>query len=134
MAVDAPAEGLASLFGGHAPMNDDRAARALADAFAPIAEIDPLGAALQFEEAMLGGAGRTATPMRAATPIATAAVSEGGGPFSFDRFFPDPATSPPPAPAASRTPASEPSREVPPPTVSDDLAQFSAWLKGLGNP
>jgi tetratricopeptide (TPR) repeat protein len=143
-AVDAPAEGLASLFGGHAPMNDDHAARALADAFAPIAEIDPLGAALQFEAAMLGGAARTATPMRAATPIATtpiattpiatAAVSEGGGPFSFDRFFPDPATSPPPAPAASRTPASEPAREVPPPTVSDDLAQFSAWLKGLGNP
>jgi tetratricopeptide (TPR) repeat protein len=134
VAVDAPVEGLASLFGGHAPMNDDRAARALADAFAPIAEIDPLGAELQFEAAMLGGAARTATPMRAATPIATAAVSEGGGPFSFDRFFPDPATSPPPAPAASRTPASEPAREVPPTTVSDDLAQFSAWLKGLGNP
>ena len=31
------------------------------------------------------------------------------------------------------TPATEPAREVPPPTVSDDLAQFSAWFKGLGN-
>jgi tetratricopeptide (TPR) repeat protein len=123
VAVDAPAEGLALLFGGHAPLNDDRAARALADAFAPIAEVTPLGAEFQFEDAMLGGATRTSTPMGAATPIVTVAVSEGSGPFSFDRFFPDPATSPPPADAPSRTP-----------TVSDDLAQFSAWLKGLGNP
>jgi len=60
-----------------------------------------------------------------------------GGPFSFDRFFPDPATSASPqhtpAHSPSNTPASEPAREVAAPTVSDDLAQFSAWLKGLGN-
>jgi NAD(P) transhydrogenase subunit alpha len=56
---------------------------------------------------------------------------------TFGRFFTDPATvsSPPPMPAhsPSHTPATEPAREVPPPTVSDDLAQFSAWFKGLGN-
>jgi len=78
--------------------------------------------------------------MRAATPIAATAVSDDAGPFSFDRFFPDPATSSTLphthtlGDAPGHTPASEPVREVPPPTVSDDLAQFSAWLKGLGNP
>ena len=134
VAVDAAAEGLASLFGGHAPMHDDLAARALGGAFAPLAELNPLGAELPFEEAMLGGAALTATPVRAATPIAMAEVPDGGGPFSFDRFFPDPATSPPPALAPNRTPTGEPAREVQPMTVSDDLAQFSEWLKGLGNP
>ena len=147
VAVETPAEGLASLFGGDTPMHDDLAARALADAFAPIHETAPFGGELPFDEAMLGGASRSPTPMRAATPIATAAVSElTGGPFSFDRFFPDPATSASPqhtpahspsntpAHSPSNTPASESAREVAPPTVSDDLAQFSAWLKGLGNP
>jgi len=137
VAVDTPADGLASLFGGEAPMHDDLAARALADAFAPIDEISHFGGELPFEEAMLGGAARMATPMRSATPIATAAVSDAGGPFSFDRFFPDPATSSSPqhtpSHSPSHTPATESAREVPPPTVSDDLAQFSAWLKGLGN-
>ncbi len=139
VAVETPAEGLASLFGGDTPMHDDLAARALADAFAPIDETTPFGGELPFDEAMLGGASRSPTPMRAATPIATVAVSElTGGPFSFDRFFPDPATSASPqhtpAYSPSNTPASESAREVAPPTVSDDLAQFSAWLKGLGNP
>jgi len=69
--------------------------------------------------------------------VETPAASDASGPFSFDRFFTDPATasSPQPMPAhsPSRTPATEPAREVPPPTVGDDLAQFSAWFKGLGN-
>ena len=91
-----------------------------------------------IEEAMLGGALQSPTPMRSATPIATAAVADApGGPFSFDRFFPDPATagSPlhTPSHSPSNTPAIAPARDVAPPTVSDDLAQFSAWLKGLGN-
>lgn len=138
VAVETPAEGLASLFGGDTPMPDDLAARALADAFAPIDETTPYGGELPFEEAMLGGASRSPTPMRAATPIATPIVSEvTGGPFSFDRFFPDPATSAMPlhtsAHSPNNTPASPSAREVAPPTVSDDLAQFSAWLKGLGN-
>ncbi len=137
VAVETPADGLASLFGSDAPMHDDLAARALADAFAPIDETTHFGGDLPFEEAMLGGVSRSPTPMRSATPIATAAVADAaGGPFSFDRFFPDPATSASPhdtpAHSSSSTPASEPAREIAPPTVSDDLAQFSAWLKGLG--
>ncbi|WP_411282404.1 tetratricopeptide repeat protein [Gemmatimonas sp.] len=136
VALETPADGLASLFGGNAPMHDDLAARALADAFAPIDESTHFGGELPFEEAMLGGAPRALTPMRAATPIATSAVTDATvGPFSFDRFFPDPATSEPPhhAPLPSPTPAANPARDGATPTVSDDLAQFSAWLKGLGN-
>ena len=133
MAVEAPAEGLASLFGGDAPRHDDLAARALADAFTPIDESNHFGGELPFEDAMLGGAARTVTPLRSVTPIARAALPDAGGPYSFDRFFPDPATSSSPqhtpANLPSHTPASEATREVPPPTVSDDLAQYSAWLK-----
>jgi hypothetical protein len=68
------------------------------------------------------------------------AVAESAAdPFSFDRFFPDPATA---VPSTRATPSQTPVAPVPPPTsgadippatVSDDLAQFSAWLKGLGN-
>ncbi|QJR34862.1 tetratricopeptide repeat protein [Gemmatimonas groenlandica] len=136
VAVETPADGLASLFGGDAPLHDDLAARALADAFAPIDEISHFGGELPFEEAMLGGTARMATPLRSATPIATAAVPDAGGPFSFDRFFPDPATSPTlhtPAPSPSQPSTREPTPDTPSPKVSDDLAQFSAWLKGLGN-
>lgn len=145
VAVETPADGLAALFGGDTPIHDDLAARALADAFAPIDEISHFGGALPFEEAMLGGAARMATPMRSATPIATAALTDAGGPFSFDRFFPDPATSSSPqhtpthssshtpVPSPMETSARETEQHAPPATVSDDLAQFSAWLKGLGN-
>ena len=138
VAVETPADGLASLFGGATPAHDDLAARALAEAFSPIDQSIHFGGELPFEEAMLGGALRSPTPMRSATPIATAAVAESpGGPFSFDRFFPDPATAGSPLHTPSHSPgnttASEPARDVAPPTVSDDLAQFSAWLKGLGN-
>ena len=138
VAVETPSDGLASLFGGATPAHDDLAARALAEAFSPIDESIHFGGELPFEEAMLGGALQSPTPMRSATPIATAAVADApGGPFSFDRFFPDPATagSPlhTPSHSPSNTPAIAPARDVAPPTVSDDLAQFSAWLKGLGN-
>ncbi|WP_373068348.1 tetratricopeptide repeat protein [Gemmatimonas sp.] len=138
VAVETPTDGLASLFGDDAPMPDDLAARALADAFAPIDQTTHLGGELPFEEAMFDGTPRAPTPIRAATPLATAAVFDAaGGPFSFDRFFPDPATaaSPQHTPVRSPTPtpASEPARDIMPPTVSDDLAQFSAWLKGLGS-
>jgi hypothetical protein len=59
--------------------------------------------------------------------------------FSFDRFFPDPAMSRPSSgsntpvsPAVTpSTPASSPAAEG---KTADDLAQFSVWLKGLGNP
>jgi hypothetical protein len=140
VAVDPLSSQLVSLFGAEAPEHDDRVARALAEAFAPIDEIGHVGSALPFEEAMLGGADRAVTPMRSATPMTTTAVSDPAGLFSFDRFFPDPATSSSHAAGSSerRTPAPELTSEpLPPggsPTVSDDLAEFSAWLKGLGNP
>ena len=140
VAVDPLSSQLVSLFGADAPEHDDRVARALAEAFAPIDEIGHVGSALPFEEAMLGGADRAVTPMRSATPMTTTAVSDPAGLFSFDRFFPDPATSSSHAAGSSerRTPAPELTSEpLPPggsPTVSDDLAEFSAWLKGLGNP
>jgi len=140
VAVDPLSSQLVSLFGAEAPEHDDRAARALAEAFAPIDQIGHVGSALPFEEAMLGGPDRAVTPMRSATPMTTTAVSDPAGLFSFDRFFPDPATSSSHAAGSSerRTPAPEPTSEsLPPsgsPTVSDDLAEFSEWLKGLGNP
>lgn len=76
------------------------------------------------------------TPPRTTVAVETPAASDARGPFSFDRSFPDPATASSPqhtpAHSPSPTPASEPAPEVSPPTVSDDLAQFSTWLKGLG--
>ncbi len=135
-ALEAPADGLALLFGGDAPIHDDLAARALADAFAPIDERTHFDGEIPFAEAMLGGNTRALTPMRGATPIATAAVAEAAGsPFSFDRFFPDPATATSathsPVQTPRNTPPSDSARGMTSPTVSDDLAQFSAWLKGL---
>ena len=114
------------------------AARALADAFAPIDLDAEVGADLPFDVSMLSGPRRTETPVRSATPLVSGAVAEPDTTlFSFDRFFPDPATA---APTSHETPARAPvvpaplpAAEMPPTTVSDDLAQFSAWLKGLGN-
>jgi hypothetical protein len=140
VAVDPLSSQLVSLFGAEAPEHDDRAARALAEAFAPIDESGHVGSERPFEEAMFGGADRAVTPTRSATPMTTTAVSDPAGLFSFDRFFPDPATSSSHAVGSSehRTPAPEPTSEplLPSgsPTVSDDLAEFSEWLKGLGNP
>ncbi len=141
VSIETPANGLASIFGGEAAAHDDLAARALADAFAPIDDQTDFAGDVPFEEAMFGTPARSATPMRSATPVVNAAIADATtGPFSFDRFFPDPATASPITSASDAGNGADVARptpgtaaEVTPPTVSDDLAQFSAWLKGLGN-
>lgn len=149
-AIAASPEGLAALFGNEAATQDDIAARALADAFAPVSADElEAGSALDFEfarqttpsytTAIPSGAksmapipATTSPTPRAMTPaIGAAAVtassvttpSSNAG-FAFDKFFPDPA-------ARRGTPIAT-TPVVPPPAVTDDLAQFSAWLKGLG--
>ena len=130
-------EGLSSLFGenGATGAGDDAAARALADAFAPISEADAAsGAMLDFgdndndNESDIGEHQPSVALSPSERPTAHAGVTNAG--FSFDRFFPDPATqsAPPADPAAP--PDAAPSNAASP--VGDDLAQFSAWLKGLG--
>jgi tetratricopeptide (TPR) repeat protein len=146
VAIQAPDDGLASLFGDAGHGTEDVAARALADAFSP-QHIDNGAVTDSFFGATDIGVG---TPARG-TPVQTAAVSQrmvsqevdaqagvahgvastesASGAFSFDRFFPDPA-------AQQASAESNPDRSAVPPTgpsATDDLAQFSAWLKGLGN-
>ena len=50
--------------------------------------------------------------------------------YSFDKFFPDPAMAGREAQSSPTTVAPTPSAAHP---VNEDLAQFSAWLKGLNN-
>ncbi len=140
--AEAP-DGLAALFGSAAAADaDDVAARTLAEAFA----IEPPVPAAR-------SAPRGVTPV-AVTSVASAAVSASPTPsvpatpapsrvaaLSFDRFFPDPA-----AAGDRRTDARVPDRgtagsgsdagaatgaDAGAAPAIDDLAQFSAWLKGL---
>lgn len=147
--VSAPAiasgDSLASLFGTESPLHDDDAARSLAEAFAP----QPMesGPVDGFTTAFLGASDgpRTPTPaygaVRHPTPSAVPPVppgrAEAGGEFSFDRFFPDPAVQAASQSAGRPQPDAAPSSPVgdTAPVESspgDDLAEFSAWLKGLG--
>lgn len=72
------------------------------------------------------------------TPGATPPAQSAAGDFSFDRFFPDPANTPTsvptPAAGASSVPQTGSGESSGAGSASEDLAQFSAWLKGLGNP
>ncbi|MCE2900452.1 MAG: tetratricopeptide repeat protein [Gemmatimonas sp.] len=129
-------ESLASLFGSEPMPQDDAAARTLAAAFGPAPEALPTPSL--FSPTPAAGSVRQPTPLRpgtpvrSATPMAGAAIPAGGG-TAFDRFFPDPAVSAG-AQGADGGPAgpdSPPSHTAP--SVGDDLAQFSAWLKVLGN-
>ena len=116
------ADGLASLFGAGANPADEAAAMELATAFAPISA-----------ERMADGSVFDLAPMPAvifaphyddaSAPSTSGSTADMGDAFAFDRFFPDPAVGTgraAPAPAASN------------PTAGDDLAEFAAWLKGLG--
>lgn len=144
-------ESLASLFGDEAPVSaspqDEAAARQLAAAFDPqptdlgsLSDSFFAGAAGHREPTPAFGTGRQPTPSAPAPAVPSAAAprpaSGSTGEFSFDRFFPDPARQTPaasgqntvsPDVAATSTPAAST------PAAADDLAQFSAWLKGLGN-
>lgn len=119
---------LDALFGSGGTADDRRAAQVFAEAFKPVTEAPsdflvamdrlPSQAATDF-----GLPPRTET-VRRPTPSMVDEAS------SFDRFFPDPApgSSPPGLvpPGSNPTPAAA--------KAADDLAEFSAWLKGLGNP
>ncbi len=133
--ADEATEGLSSLFGTTAPATtDELAARALADAFGPVQDS---GESL-FDPAP------TPTPaiaMRSLTPRANNTVQQSSATdyrsdrqpsadYSFDKFFPDPAMAGREAPRWPAPGASAPSSAHP---VNEDLAQFSAWLKGLNN-
>ncbi len=148
-AVESSPEGLATLFGNDTTAHEDEAARALADAFAPVTEQElESGTTLDFEfgrptPAFSPSVVARVTPLTELTvppeisPVlaqspfkavggATNIASEAGNAgFSFDRFFPDPATRHPTPPAAAPITSDAP--------VTEDLAQFSTWLKGLGN-
>jgi tetratricopeptide (TPR) repeat protein len=129
-------DSLSALFGSAPMPQDDVAARSLAAAFAPAPEV-PVSASF-FAPTPAAGAVRQATPLRpltpirSATPIASASIP-GSGSYSFDRFFPDPAVAGGGASTPGAAPAAEQPAVTPPPSAGDDLAQFSAWLKGLGN-
>lgn len=123
-------EGLSSLFGENdvTGSGDDAAARALADAFAPISEADAAsGAMLDFGDGDMDTESGADARSQAAGPQPRPTPPAGGtnAGFSFDRFFPDPATQSAPPATAEKSPD-------PASPVGDDLAQFSAWLKGLG--
>lgn len=152
VATAAQDDSLASLFGDEAPASasspDEIAARQLASAFDPespdvgsLSDSFFAGAAGHREPTPALGTVRQPTPIRGMTAAPTPAVptpevpqppaSGATGEFSFDRFFPDPARQ---TPAASGTDSSAPGTQAPSaPPAADDLAQFSAWLKGLGN-
>ncbi len=117
--------GLSALF-GDAPTGagDDAAARALADAFAPIDESDSAGI-FDFGDTESDRATRASGSVAAIRHSDTATTPTGPA-FSFDRFFPDPA-------AAATAPSDQGSTPPPNAPVGEDLAQFSAWLKGLGS-
>lgn len=154
--------GLASLFGTSANPADDGAARVLAEAFSP-SVTEAASAADGFvgsffseltnsashssgfdaveHGSSFGSAISTVTEPAASSGLNThsPADDESSDHISFDRFFPDAALQ---APAAgerqinSQPPVAPASRDTTGDATTgtaDDLAQFSAWLKGLGN-
>jgi len=143
-------DALSALFGSSVAMgsttSDEAAARALADAFAPqhFDDRDTPDSLFATPAASLTPA--TATPVFTPafdspmhTPVSSSSASDAAittsadlsSDFSFDRFFPDPAAPHTPKDAGAAAP---PAADAPPaPSATDDLAQFSAWLKGLGN-
>jgi tetratricopeptide (TPR) repeat protein len=141
--AEAP-DGLAALFGSAAAADaDDLAARTLAEAFAieppvPAARSAPRGATPVAVTSVASVAvSASPTPSLQATPASSRVAA-----LSFDRFFPDPAA----AAGDRRTDAMGPGRgaagtgsdagaatgaDAGAAPAIDDLAQFSAWLKGL---
>jgi tetratricopeptide (TPR) repeat protein len=132
VSMPTPADGLASLFGASPLPADDVAARSLATAFGgavPLDSTTPLFASGEFT--------LPPEPPRGNAELETPAES-GNGPnlYSFDRFFPDPATtagSPSASTDAAVAPSAPGARPDDPTSPGADLAQFSHWLKGLSN-
>jgi len=129
VAMPTPADGLASLFGASTLPADDVAARSLATAFGSAVPLDSSSPLFASGEFTLPPESTPATVREAPT-----VPEDAPGLYSFDRFFPDPAT------AAGSPSASSDAAAAPPSPISDDptspgadLAQFSHWLKGLSN-
>ena len=162
------ADSLDSLFGRTSVFqngSDDLAARALADAFAPISEEDMMsGATLEMDV-------EEPEAFEQVTPTYEPPAARNDADFSFDRFFPDPAMQPASNPAitphevleapstsfnavhgnidsavgmtarvdesvsteAGHGAKSESESESDNIGSTEDMAEFSAWLKGLGN-
>jgi hypothetical protein len=131
---DTPREdSLDALFGTDASPRDDAAAQWLAGAFAPVQGVEgALGGGLFDEPEMTPPVDDTTTapPSAPTPPVANSAQADPD--FSFERFFPDPAAASG-QPGASALPEGR-GAEGASPKAGDDLAQFSAWLKGLGTP
>ncbi len=131
VSMPTPADGLASLFGSAPLPIDDVAARSLATAYGGAVPLDsstPLFASGEFTLP-------TESPREPVSAAPTEPAS-GSGVYSFDRFFPDPATTANGPSASSDAPtATSPSSAAPddPTSPGADLAQFSHWLKGLSN-
>lgn len=130
VAIAPPAEGLATLFGAEASDSpDEYAARLFADAFAPMDE-PPVGSHSMATPIVVTRT-ITAPAIQAVEPAESVRRTPASS-FSFDQFFPDPAVakaqSTPPRPTPGYTVRHTPSSAPP---VSDDLAEFAAWLKGL---
>jgi len=146
VASPTPADGLASLFGEVPMPRDDIAARSLAQAFGSGEQIEPgpslFTPAEPDEHASVGAL----APETLATPSASPAAPA----FSFDRFFPDPATAgstgsasggaasgaaegAPSGASVIGSGSGSVSPASPSSTAGADLAQFAHWLKGLSN-
>ncbi len=141
VASPTPADGLASLFGEVPMPRDDVAARSLAQAFGSGEQIEPgpslFTPAEPDEEGNVGASAPEAS--------ATALDASPAPAFSFDRFFPDPATAGSRGTAASAGEGAPSGASVvgsdsgsvspasPSSTAGADLAQFAHWLKGLSN-
>lgn len=150
-----PDASLDTLFGATSPSTEEEAAQMFASAFGE-ASGEPSSASFFGSGSMT--AVREPTPSmgsaRYATPLATTSVAPtphdgadasdanpagASSGFSFDRFFPDPAMSRPSSGSntpvsPTATPSTSASAAEGEGKTADDLAQFSAWLKGLGNP
>jgi hypothetical protein len=131
VSMPTPADGLASLFGSSPMPADDVAARSLATAYGGAVPLDssaPLFASGEFT--------LPPEPPRDSAPSSSEEATSGSGLYSFDRFFPDPATTAGSPTASSEPPAATtPTGPRPDESTSPgaDLAQFSHWLKGLSN-
>lgn len=136
--ADDPSDGLSSLFGTTQPASpDELAARALADAFGPVQDagesLFDLSSTPTPSLPLRALTPRSVTPLHASAAMSAAenrAAQQPNADYSFDRFFPDPAVATRAMPSGTIAPASD-SESSPP--ANEDLAQFSAWLKGLNN-
>ena len=119
-ALESTQRSLASLFGSPSP-DDEAAASTLSGMFGGTpAESPASSGTTAWLDALSALPSQTVPEPRTPTPWGASPAFEPEEPLGFDRAYPDP----------GRVPA-EP---VVDPQTANDLAEFSAWLKGLGSP